>query len=148
MEVTMKVNECMTRHVRIVDPDETLQDAARVMADIDAGILPVGENDRLVGILTDRDIAIRAVAAGRSPSARVRDVMSGTVSYCFEDDDAEDVLETMANFQIRRMPVLDRNKRLVGIVSITDLAHNGEATRAGQTLGEIARPSGLHSQSL
>lgn len=144
----MKVNQCMTREVRIVDPDETLQDAARAMADIDAGILPVGENDRLVGIVTDRDIAIRAVAIGRQPTAKVRDVMSGTISYCYEDDEAEDVLETMANFQIRRMPVLDRNKRLVGIVSITDLAHNGEAARAGATLGDIARPSGLHSQSL
>jgi CBS domain-containing protein len=144
----MKINECMTREVRIVDPDETVQDAARVMADIDAGILPVGENDRLVGIVTDRDIAIRAVALGRRPSARIRDVMSGTVAYCFEDDDSEDVLDTMANFQIRRMPVLDRNKRLVGIVSITDLAHNGEASRAGRALGDITRPSGLHSQSL
>jgi len=144
----MKINECMTRRVRIVAPEETLEQAARVMADIDAGVLPVGENDRLVGIVTDRDIAIRAVALGRAPSARVRDVMSGTVSYCFDDDDAEDVLETMANFQIRRMPVLDRDKRLVGIVSITDLAHIGEPGLTGRTLGDIARPSGLHSQSL
>lgn len=144
----MKVNQCMTREVRIVDPDETLQDAARVMADIDAGVLPVGENDRLVGILTDRDIAIRAVALGRKPTAKVRDVMSETISYCYEDDEAGDVLETMAEVQVRRMPVLDRNKRLVGIVSITDLAHHGEAARAGDALGDITRPSGLHSQAL
>ena len=144
----MNINQCMTRDVRIIEPDETLQDAARAMADIDAGVLPVGENDRLVGIVTDRDIAIRAVARGRKPNAKVRDVMSGTVSYCYDDDETEDVLETMANFQIRRMPVLDRNKRLVGIVSITDLAHSGETARAGVALGDISRPSGLHSQVL
>lgn len=142
----MKVNQCMSRDVRIADPTETVQHAAQTMADIDAGFLPVGENDRLIGIVTDRDIAIRAVALGREPSAKVRDVMSGAISYCYEDDDSEDVLATMAELQIRRMPVLDRNKRLVGVVSITDLACNGESARAGETLGDIARPSWLHSQ--
>ena len=144
----MKVRDCMTREFRIVDPGETVQGAAQTMADIDAGFLPVGEHDRLVGIVTDRDIAIRAVATGRSPSARVRDVMSLEVRYCFDDEDVDSVLDNMADLQLRRLPVLDRDKRLVGVISITDLAGNGEAAHAGEALGEIARPSGYHSQMI
>lgn len=144
----MKVSECMTREVRIVDPAETLQDAARAMADIDAGFLPVGENDRLVGIITDRDIAIRAIGTGRTPDARIRDVMSQEVRYCYEDEDVDDILYDMAEQQIRRLPVVDRNKRLVGVVSISDLATSGETARSGEALCEIARPSGLHSQAI
>lgn len=144
----MKVNQCMTREVRIIDPAETLQEAARTMADIDAGFLPVGENDRLVGIITDRDIAIRAVGCGRSPEAKVRDVMSDEVKYCYADDEIDAVLENMGEQQIRRLPVVDRDKRLVGVISITDLAANGEARQSGEALGEIARPSLMHSQSI
>ena len=84
----MRVNECMSRDVRIVDPDDTLRQAANTMAEIDAGFLPVRENDRLVGIVTDRDIAIRGVAKGLPPDAEVRQVMSDEIRYCFEDDDA------------------------------------------------------------
>lgn len=142
----MRVNECMSRDVRIVDPDDTLRQAANTMAEIDAGFLPVRENDRLVGIVTDRDIAIRGVAKGLPPDAEVREVMSDEIRYCFEDDDAEDVLANMGEIQVRRLPVLDRDKRLVGIVSITDLAGNGDAAQAGEALSEIARPSALHSQ--
>lgn len=144
----MKINECMTREVRIVDPDETLEEAALAMAEIDAGILPVGKDDRLVGMITDRDIAIRGVAQGRPPDAKVASVMSAEILYCFSDDDTEDVLNNMAEIQVRRLPVLDREKRLVGIVSISDLAGNGEPVHVGEVLGEIARPSGRHSQML
>lgn len=145
----MKINECMTRDVRIVDPTETLQEAARAMADIDAGFLPVRENDRLIGIITDRDIAIRAVGTGRGPDARIREVMSQEVRYCFDDEDIDDVLQNMAEQQIRRLPVVDRNKRLVGIVSISDLAASaGAALSGGEALCEIARPSPLHSQTI
>jgi CBS domain-containing protein len=144
----MKINECMTRTVRIVDPGETLRDAARLMSDIDAGILPVAEDDRLIGIITDRDIAIRAVGTGRPPDARIRDVMSEEVKYCFDDADADQVLRNMADLQIRRLPVVDRDKRLVGIVSISDLAGRGDAARAGEALSGITRPSGLHSQAV
>lgn len=144
----MKVSECMTREVRIVDPAETLQQAARTMADIDAGFLPVSENDRLVGIITDRDIAIRAVGTGRAPDAKIREVMSQEVRYCFDDEDIDDVLWNMGEQQIRRLPVVDRNKRLVGIVSISDLAAGGNAALSGETLSEIARPSPLHSQAI
>lgn len=143
----MKVSECMTREVRIVDPAETLQDAARTMAEADAGFLPVGENDRLIGIITDRDITIRAVATGREPTAKVREVMSEEVLYCFIDDDCEEALADMAELQVRRLPVLDRDKRLVGVVSIGDLAGNGESAAAGEALGDIVQPSRLHSQA-
>jgi CBS domain-containing protein len=143
----MRVHECMTSEVRIVDPDETLREAAQAMAEIDAGFLPVGEDDRLVGIVTDRDIAIRGVANGLRPDASVRDVMSDEVRYCFDDDDCEDVLNNMAEIQVRRLPVVNRGKRLVGVVSITDLAGNGEEAHAGEVLHEIARPSITHSQT-
>ena len=144
----MKVSECMTREVRVANPGETLQDAARTMADIDAGILPVGENDKLVGVITDRDIAIRAVGTGRAPDAKIRDVMSEEVKYCYADEEVDDVLDNMSEQQIRRLPVVNRDKRLVGIVSISDLAANGEIMRAGEALSEIARPSSLHSQMI
>lgn len=142
----MHVSECMTRDVRIVDPEETLVEAARAMAEIDAGILPVAQNDRLVGMVTDRDIAVRGVARGRAPDAKVRDVMTSEVLYCFDHDDAEDVLNNMAEIQVRRMPVLNRDKRLVGVISISDLAAEGDKTRTGEALCEIARPSSRHSQ--
>lgn len=144
----MRVSECMKREVRIVDPAETLQNAARSMADIDAGFLPVGEKDKLIGIITDRDIAIRAVGAGKAPDAKIRDVMSREVKYCYADDDVDDILYNMAKQQLRRMPVVDRDKRLVGVISISDLATNGATQRAGETLSQIARPSSTHSQAL
>lgn len=145
----MQVSECMTQDVRVANPTETLQVAARIMADIDAGFLPVGENDKLVGIITDRDIAIRAVGCGCAPDTKIRDVMSEDVKYCFEDDEVEDVLDNMAEQQIRRLPVVNRDKRLVGVVSIGDLAADGrQAAHAGKALGDIASPSGLHSQAI
>lgn len=144
----MRVSDCMTRSVEMANPHETIGDAARMMADRDAGALPVSENDRLVGVITDRDIAIRGVAAGKGPDAKVRDVMSTEVKYCFEDDDVDDVLRNMGQLQVRRLPVLSRDKRLVGIVSLSDLAMNGSTATAGEALSDIARPGGEHSQTL
>ena len=145
----MQVSECMTQNVRVANPTETLQDAARAMAGIDAGFLPVGENDKLVGIITDRDIAIRGVGCGCGPDARIREVMSEDVKYCYADDDVEDILDNMAEQQVRRLPVVDRDKRLVGIVSIGDLAaHSQEAAHTGKALGDISRPSSQHSQAI
>jgi CBS domain-containing protein len=143
----MRVRECMTRDVTITDPQATICDAAKMMADCDAGVLPVGENDRLVGVVTDRDIAVRGVAEGKSPDTRIRDVMSAEVRYCFEDDDVDDVLRNMGELQVRRLPVLNREKRLVGIVSLSDLATNGAKAHAGEALSDIARPGGEHSQT-
>lgn len=142
----MRVSECMTTQVRVAAPDNTLQSAAQIMADIDAGFLPVAAEDRLIGIVTDRDIAIRGVAAGKPPETGICEIMSEDVRYCHEDDEVEDVLETMGNMQVRRLPVLDAAERLVGIVSLSDLAGNGEAEGTGKALGEITRPSGFHSQ--
>lgn len=144
----MKISECMSRDVQTITPDNTMQSAAQQMADIDAGFLPVADNDRLIGIVTDRDIAIRGVAAGQPPETSIRDVMSDEVKYCFDTDEIDDVLNNMGDIQVRRLPVVDRDKRLVGIVSLSDLASNGETARAGEALSNIARPSSQHSQSL
>jgi CBS domain-containing protein len=142
----MRICDCMTSEVRIASPDQTIKEAAKIMAEIDAGVLPVGENDRLVGIITDRDIAIRGVAEGKGPDAKVREIMSKEVKYCFEDEGIDDVLENMGDLQVRRLPVLSREKRLVGIVSLGDLAGN-EAEEAGEALSSISRPGGEHSQT-
>lgn len=123
----MKVSEAMTRDVRVASPSETIRQAAQAMAEIDAGILPVGENDRLVGMITDRDIAVRAVAAGKSPDTPIREVMSaGDVCYCFEDQEISEVASNMADIKVRRVPVLSREKRLVGILSLGDIALAGK----------------------
>jgi CBS domain-containing protein len=143
----MKVSEAMMRDVRIASPDETVQQAARMMAGLDAGVLPVGENDRLVGMITDRDIAIRGVAQGKGPEARVRDVMTPEVKYCFDDQEVDDVTRNMADIQIRRLPVVDRDKRLVGILSLGDVALSRRAGDAGEALSGISRPGGAHSQT-
>ncbi len=143
----MIIKECMTRHVRTIGPDETLADAARAMADSDIGILPVAQGDRLVGMISDRDIARRGVGQGKGPDTQVRYVMSEEVMYCLEDDEIEDVLDNMGEIQVRRLPVLDGDKRLVGIVSLSDLAEGSEEP-AGEALCLIAREGGMHSQSL
>ena len=143
----MRVSECMTRDVKMANPQESICDAAKMMADCDAGILPVSDNDRLVGMITDRDIAVRGVAEGKGPSATVGDVMSAEVKYCYEDDDIDDVLRNMGALQVRRLPVLNREKRLVGIVSLSDLVTGSAKGHAGEALKEIARPGGEHSQT-
>lgn len=141
----MKVSDCMTRGVRIVSPQDTIQSAAQAMSEIDAGVLPVAENDRLVGMVTDRDIAIRGVGRHCDADTPIAEVMTREIKYCFEDEDADDVLDNMADLQVRRLPVLSRDKRLVGIVSLSDLAEE-ETRHTGKALGDIARPTALHSQ--
>ncbi|MCF6112985.1 CBS domain-containing protein [Mesorhizobium muleiense] len=143
----MRISECMTRKVQVASPDQSLRDAARVMADLDAGVLPVGENERLVGMITDRDIAVRGIAEGRGPDTKIRDVMSAEVQCCFDDQDVGDALQNMRELKVRRMPVISRDRRLVGIVSLGDLATNGEPAWAGEALGGISQPGGDHSQT-
>ena len=143
----MLVREAMSRDVKTVDPDQALQDAARIMLDTDVGALPVGENDKLVGMITDRDIAVRGVAAGKPPTARVREVMSQEVRYCFEDEDTAHVARNMGEQQIRRLPVVDRSKRLVGILSLADLATSAKTGQATAALSGISQAGGSHSQS-
>src|SRR5207237_9752530 len=146
-EVAMKVSEAMTRDVRVASPDETIRQAAKTMASLDAGVLPVGENDHLIGMITDRDIAIRGIAQGKGPKAKVRDVMTEDVKYCFDDQDVEEVTRNMADIQVRRLPVLNRDKRLVGILSLCDIATSPEAIEAAEALSGISQPGGQHTQT-
>ena len=143
----MKVSEAMTRDVRVASPDQTIQDAARLMAEVDTGVLPVGEDDRLVGMITDRDIAVRGVAEGKGPQTTIREVMTEHVHYCFEDEDTDEVAQKMADSQVRRLPVLNRDKRLVGILSLGDLAVMQGGRPAGEALAGISEPGGAHSQT-
>ncbi|MBO0750288.1 MAG: CBS domain-containing protein [Porphyrobacter sp.] len=142
----MKISECMTQDVSLVSPDDTIERAAQIMGSIDAGVLPVTNGDRLVGMITDRDIAVRGVAEGCGPSARVGDIMSREVKYCYDDAETDEVLDNMAQIQVRRLPVVDHDKRLVGIVSLSDLDHEAP-DRGGHALREITQPSGRHNQS-
>ena len=144
----MKIKEAMTKEVLVASPDQTIGDAARMMAERDSGALPVGEEDRLVGMITDRDIVIRAVAKDLGPETAIREVMSKEVLYCFQDEDVEHVAENMGEQQVRRLPVLDREKRLVGIVSLGDLAACSKPKTSGQAITAVSRPGGAHDQTL
>jgi CBS domain-containing protein len=148
MEEIMRVSDAMTAAVRITQPQQTIAEAARMMAEIDAGALPVGDGDRLVGMVTDRDIAIRAVALGKNPQTPVQEVMSEGVLYCFADEDLDEVVQNMADMKVRRMPVLNRDKRMVGILSLGDVALMDDPDATGEALSEISEPGGEHSQRL
>jgi CBS domain-containing protein len=144
----MKVSEVMSRKVEITSPEDSIQRAAQMMARLDAGVLPVGKDDRLVGMITDRDIAIRGVGEGRSPTdTPVNEVMTREVKYCFEDDDVNAVAQNMAQLQVRRLPVLNRDKRLTGIVSLGDIARDHEPGQAGSALHGISKKGGQHTQT-
>jgi CBS domain-containing protein len=136
----MKIREIMTGQVHLVSPDQSIAEAARRMSQEDVGALPIAENDRLVGMITDRDIAIRAVAEGKGPKTKLREIMTEQVKYCFEDQELDDVADNMADIQMRRLPVLNRQKRLVGIVSLGDLATKADEKKAGEALGGISQP--------
>ena len=143
----MRVSEAMSKDVRLATPGQAIRDVAKIMAEIDAGAMPVGENDRLVGMITDRDIAIRAVAAGKSPDTPVREVMSTEkVLYCYDDEDLDHVAKNMSEQRIRRLPVVNREKRLVGIVSLGDVATT-ERKLGGKAVSGVSREGGPHSQS-
>ncbi len=139
----MQVKEIMTREVEVIHADSTLEEAAKKMKDLDIGPLPVCENDRLVGMLTDRDIAVRSTAQGEDPTRdRVRDVMTPEVIYCFEDQDVAVAAQLMKKKQVRRLLVLNRDKRLVGILSLDDLAvKTGDEVVSGNTLEGVAWPN-------
>jgi CBS domain-containing protein len=143
----MKISSVMSRDVQVCAPDASLRDAAALMKKIDTGVLPVAEKDRLVGMITDRDIAIRGIADGKGPDAKVRDTMSHEVKYCFDDEDVAHVAKNMAELQVRRLPVMNREKRLIGIVSLSDLATQGSLPRTAHALHGISQPGGKHNQS-
>jgi CBS domain-containing protein len=145
----MRVQESMTKNVRIANPNQPISAAAKMMAECDCGALPVAENERLAGMITDRDIAVRAVARGKGPDTPVREVMSEGICYCFEDQDISEVAANMADIQVRRLPVLNREKRLVGILSLGDIALSaGEAQDCAQALSGISEHGGHHTQAL
>lgn len=134
-----RVEDIMSTGVTVVSPEQPLREAAQLMADLDIGSLPVCDGDRLLGILTDRDIAVRAVAAGRGVDTPVQDVMSGDVLCVASDQPVEDVMRDMASAQVRRIPVVDSDHRLVGIVSLGDLALV-EQENVDRTLREVSKP--------
>jgi CBS domain-containing protein len=141
-----KISDVMTSDPKLVGPNDSVQQAAVLMREGDCGAIPVQENDRLVGMITDRDIAIRCVAAGKASDCKVAEAMSrDQVLYCFDDEDVETVAENMAENRVRRLPVLNRDKRLVGIVSLGDIARDDPGS-AGDSLGAIAEPSDQHRQ--
>jgi CBS domain-containing protein len=143
----MKVKECMSREVSVAKPTETIQEAARTMAKLDIGSLPVSENDKLVGMITDRDIAIRAVAEGLPASSPVSQAMTRDVKYVYDDEDIDEVSEQMADLQVRRLPVVNRDKRLVGIVALADISRSAKPKEVGETLREVSQPGGPRSQT-
>ena len=138
----MRIQDVMTADVSFVRPDTPILEIARKMRDGDIGSTPVIENDRLAGIVTDRDIVVRVIAEGGDVRTKnARDAMSPGILYCYADDSVEAVLENMGGQQIRRLPVVDRDKRLVGVVSLGDLALSGKRKAAGEALQEISQPT-------
>lgn len=137
----MKVCDAMTSEVQLCTPEDTLKDAAEAMTTLDVGLLPVTDNERLVGMISDRDIVTRAIAMGLGPNTLVRDVMTQNVKYCFEDQDVEEVSQNMGADQIRRLPVLNRERRLVGIIALGDIARTGSGPATAHALQQISQPS-------
>lgn len=143
----MKIRDIMTRDVVLTAPDKPLSSVASEMQRCDIGAMPVAAGGRLVGMITDRDIAVRAVANGLSSQAPVRAAMSREVKYCFEDDDVQSLAYNMADQQLRRLPVLDSRKRLVGIVSLGDIAVSESSAAPSVALSGISQSGGAHNQS-
>lgn len=135
----MKISECMTAEPHIMHPDQSVQAAAGAMEQMDVGFIPVGQDDRLVGVLTDRDIVIRMVSQGLPSGSLIGEVMTRQVHFCFEHDDISDVLNRMGALQVRRLPVLSSDKRLVGVVSLGDLSQVDKSPRTAEALSEISQ---------
>ncbi|MBA2412516.1 MAG: CBS domain-containing protein [Burkholderiaceae bacterium] len=134
------IAEIMTTDVEVVRPEETLRDAARAMADLDVGSLPVCDGKKLIGMITDRDITVRAVAEGKSSDTPVSEVMTDEVVWCSESDSVDEVLQKMSEAQVRRIPVVDEDRQLVGIVALGDIALE-EDDDVDETLRDISMPS-------
>ena len=134
------INQVMTPDIVIARPEQTIADAARMMAKADIGSLPVGDDDRLVGMLTDRDIVIRAVAKGLSADTPVREIMTGTIRYCYDDQDVAEVARNMAELGVRRLPVVNRDKRIVGFVALSNIAQADSEGAKDAFLRGVATP--------
>ena len=135
----MQIRDVMTTDVKTLTPDQSIREAAALMADIDSGALLVNDQDRLIAMITDRDIAIRAVAKGLDCDTPIREVMSKTIRYCFDDVSVQDVAQNMAENEMRRMPVLNREKRLVGVVSLGNIASCHSQKTSDTVLQGVAR---------
>jgi CBS domain-containing protein len=142
----MKISDVMTRNVQTVRPDQTAREAASFMLRADAGSIPVTDGDRLIGMITDRDIAVRGVAEGHGPETLVRDLMTNDIVCARMDDDTDDVASRMSEAQVRRLPVIDDQERLCGIVSLGDLSQQGADNAAEQALEGVTQPGGQHQQ--
>ena len=142
----MKVSQVMTRDVKTVRPDQTVKEAASFMLSEDAGSMPVRDGDRLVGMITDRDIAVRGVAKGHGPDTAVSEIMTDEIICAREDDDVEEVATKMSRAQVRRLPVIDSSERLCGIVSLGDLSREAEGETAHQALDGVSAPGDRHKQ--
>jgi CBS domain-containing protein len=137
-----QVADVMTRDVRVVSPKDSIQKAAQCMDELNVGVVPVCDGAKLLGMVTDRDITVRGVAAGKLADTPVTEVMSEHVRWCYEDQDIDEVMDEMRDAQIRRLPVVNHDKKLVGIVSLGDLADRGsDDKRVGETLKDISTPS-------
>ena len=142
----MKISDVMTRDVQTVRPDQSARQAAGFMLSADAGSIPVTEGDRLIGMITDRDIAVRGVAKGYGPDTPVRELMSDDIICAREDDDVDDVASKMSEAQVRRLPVIDDQERLCGIVSLGDLSRDADEDAAAEALEGVSEPGGKHQQ--
>lgn len=142
----MKVSEVMTRDVQTVRPDQRVQEAASFMLSADAGSIPVTDGDRLIGMITDRDIAVRGIAKGYGPDTPVRELMTNDIVCARADDDVQDVASKMSEAQVRRLPVIDEQERLCGIVSLGDLSREGVEDSATEALEGVSERGGKHQQ--
>lgn len=142
----MKVSDVMTSNVETVRPDQTAQEAASFMLSADTGSIPVTDGEKLIGMLTDRDIAVRGIAKGHGPDTLVRDLMSADLICARIDDDVESVASRMSEAQVRRLPVIDNDARLCGMVSLGDLSRDGDTAAASQALQGVSQPGGEHRQ--
>ncbi|MBW3559387.1 MAG: CBS domain-containing protein [Proteobacteria bacterium] len=143
----MKIADVMSRDVQIANPNDSIQSVAQKMAELDVGALPVCDGRRIQGMVTDRDIAVRGVAQGLENSAPISRIMTGNLEYVLASDDLNRAADKMADHQIRRLPVVDENKDLVGIISLGDLAQEHRAKIVGRTLEEISEPGGSGNQT-
>ena len=142
----MKISEVMTRDVQTVSPDQPVQEAASFMLSADAGAIPVTDNGRLIGMITDRDIAVRGIAKGYGPDTPVRQLMTDDLVILRIDDDVEDAASKMSDAQVRRLPVIDKDERLCGIVSLGDLSREADEDTASEALEGVSQPGGEHRQ--
>jgi CBS domain-containing protein len=143
----MQIKEVMSRDIILASPRQTVSEVAQMMAARDIGFMPVGDGDRIVGMVTDRDIVVRGLAAGKGPETPISEVMTQDVKYCFDDEDIDHVILNMGENQVRRLPVMNREKRLVGVVTLADAALEHDPVVVGEAFLRVVEPGGDHCQS-